>query len=101
NQGSADLDCGARCGNVGNTGELIVKITPNITHPDEFFAELVRLHDGLSERQSLKLNAKIILLLANQIGDPVVLNAVLSAAAETLLKSESGDTSGAAVRGGG
>jgi hypothetical protein len=56
-----------------------VKIDVNIGNPDEFYAELVRLHDGLDHHESLKLNAKIILLLANHIGDPRVLAEVLAA----------------------
>jgi Protein of unknown function (DUF2783) len=71
---------------VGGDGQFnrvtrCVKIDPNIGNADEFYAELVRLHDGLDDRESLKLNAKIILLLANQVGDPRVLSEVLTAAA--------------------
>ena len=54
-------------------------IEPNIQHPDEFYAALVALHEGLSVEESLKLNAKLILLLANQINDAAVLSAILAA----------------------
>ncbi|MSR15210.1 MAG: DUF2783 domain-containing protein [Gammaproteobacteria bacterium] len=57
-----------------------MKIEPNIANADEFYAALVGLHDGLDAVASLKLNAKLILLLANQIDDPAVLAAVLAAA---------------------
>lgn len=57
-----------------------MNVAPNIDNADEFYAELVRLHDGLDTGASLKLNAKIILLLANQIGDSKILSAVLAVA---------------------
>ena len=53
---------------------------PNIADPDGFYAELIEAHAGLSEDESATLNARLILLLANQIGDRSVLRAALSAA---------------------
>lgn len=53
---------------------------PNITDPDAFYAELVALHDGLSEEESMALNARLVLILANQIGDLSVLRQALAAA---------------------
>lgn len=47
--------------------------TPNIPVPDEFYAELLRAHEGMSEEESAALNARLILVLANQIGDREVL----------------------------
>jgi hypothetical protein len=58
----------------------MVVVTPNIQNPDEFYAALVALHAGLSAEESLKLNAKLILLLANQIGDYAVLMEILALA---------------------
>jgi len=46
-----------------------LKIDPNLAAPDDFYAALVELHRGLSERQSELVNAKLILLLANHVGD--------------------------------
>ena len=40
---------------------------------DELYAELVALYDGLDEAQSALANAKLILILANHIGDPEIL----------------------------
>lgn len=54
---------------------------PNIEDPDDFYARLIALHDGLSEAESRAVNAKLILLMANQIGDGDVLNEILAAAA--------------------
>jgi hypothetical protein len=42
---------------------------PNISGPDDFYAELIAAHDGLSKAESDAFNARLILLLANHIGD--------------------------------
>lgn len=52
----------------------------NIAHPDDFYARLIHAHDGYSEEQSLSYNARLILLLANHIGDEAVLDEALKAA---------------------
>lgn len=57
--------------------------TPNIPDPDGFYAQLVSLHDGLTAERSAALNARLILLLANQIGDREVLSEALAAAAKS------------------
>ncbi|SDI38321.1 DUF2783 domain-containing protein [Salipiger marinus] len=36
---------------------------------DEFYEALMAAHDGLSEAESHALNARLVLLLANRIGD--------------------------------
>ncbi len=40
---------------------------------DGFYQQLIELHHGLSERESHALNARLLLLLANHIGDEQVL----------------------------
>jgi len=52
----------------------------NIADPDALYERLVRVHEGLSDEQSALLNAKLVLLLANHIGDPAVIDAALAAA---------------------
>ena len=54
---------------------------PNITDPDAFYAELLALHDGLSKPESDALNARLILILANHIGNRAVLSDAMLAAA--------------------
>ena len=54
----------------------------NLAAPDDFYEELIDLHRGLSDEQSALVNAKLILLLANHIGDRAVLRAAMSAARE-------------------
>ncbi len=46
---------------------------PNLSRPDDSYARLIALHDGLSEDESHALNARLILILMNQIGDDAVL----------------------------
>ena len=48
---------------------------------DGFYNGLVQAHEGLSEQQSFEFNARLIFLLANQIGDAAVLAECLEAAA--------------------
>ncbi|MGB7478916.1 MAG: DUF2783 domain-containing protein [Burkholderiaceae bacterium] len=50
---------------------------PNLAQPDDFYQALLDAHQDLSEAQSQMLNAKLILLLANHIGAPEVLDEAL------------------------
>jgi hypothetical protein len=51
-----------------------------IARPDDFYEALIELHRDLSEEQSRAVNAKLILLLANHIGDMDVLAEAMAAA---------------------
>ena len=55
---------------------------PNISDADGFYAELLAVHDGLTKAQSDALNARLILILANHVGDRNVLSDALDAAAK-------------------
>jgi len=55
---------------------------PNIEDPDGFYDELLAVHAGLSKVDSDALNARLILILSNHIGDRAVLRAALEAAAQ-------------------
>ncbi len=57
-----------------------LKESLNVATPDELYALLIEAHQGLSEAESLKLDAKLILLLANHIGDLEVLRAAIAKA---------------------
>ena len=59
-------------------GELI--LTPNFARPDDLYAALIAAHEGLDEAESAALNARLILLLANHIGDEAVIRAALKEA---------------------
>ena len=53
---------------------------PNFDRPDDFYQALIDAHAGLSEPQSAALNARLILLLANQVGDYDTLREAIAAA---------------------
>ena len=57
---------------------------PNLEAPDDFYEALLDAHQGLSDEQSHDLNARLVLLLANQIGRMDVLKEALAAAREGL-----------------
>ena len=58
--------------------------TPNFQDADGFYERLLDAHQGLSREQSELLNARLILLLANQVGSAQVLADCVAAARETL-----------------
>jgi hypothetical protein len=53
---------------------------PNIANPDAFYQRLVELHQDRGEEQSRLINASLILLLANHIGDTAVLDEAMQLA---------------------
>ena len=55
---------------------------PNLTEHDAFYADLMAAHEGLDHAQSEGLNARLILILANHIGDREVLSEALKAASD-------------------
>jgi hypothetical protein len=50
---------------------------------DGFYAELMAAHRDLSFEESARLNARLVLLMANAIGDGEVLRALLEKAGQT------------------
>ena len=57
-------------------------IEPNIGAPDDFYEALIDTHRDLTPEQSRLVNAKLILLLANHIGDLDVLRQAMAHARE-------------------
>ncbi|WPB85597.1 DUF2783 domain-containing protein [Sediminicoccus rosea] len=57
-----------------------LRTAPRLTEPDEFYAALMEAHRALDDAASRKLDAKLILLLANHIGDMTVLRQALAIA---------------------
>ena len=51
---------------------------PNMANPDDFYEALIDMHRDLDEAQSQAVNARLILLLANHIGDMQVLREAMS-----------------------
>ena len=58
-----------------------MKTALNLQDADSFYEQLLDAHQGLSLQQSELLNARLILLLANQVGDAKVLKECVEAAA--------------------
>lgn len=56
-------------------------LTPQIPDPDGFFAELVEAQRALSDHDAQKMLAKLVLVLANHVGDRDVLSAAIALAA--------------------
>jgi hypothetical protein len=57
-----------------------MKTSANLQDPDSFYEQLLDAHVGMSREQSELFNARLILLLANQVGDTQVLQECLRAA---------------------
>ena len=57
-----------------------MKTALNFQDADTFYEQLLDAHQGLSAEQSQLLNARLILLLANQVGDAKVLKECVEAA---------------------
>ena len=55
--------------------------TPNLSAPDDFYEALLEAHRDLSTDESHAFNARLILVLANQIGDLDTLREALRVAA--------------------
>ncbi len=55
-----------------------LRTEPQIKDPDDFYARLIDLHEGLNSVESNSLNCKLILLMANHIGDRETLDEVLN-----------------------
>jgi len=62
-----------------NTAQL--NLEPNIDNPDDFYQHLIDMQRDLSEDEVQLMNAKLILVLANHIGDKAVLSQAMEVAA--------------------
>lgn len=50
-----------------------VDLEPALEDPDGFYEQLLKAHEGLSTEQSFELNARLLMILANQIGSREVI----------------------------
>ena len=66
-----------------------LKTTQSFDRPDDVYQKLTEIHRELSAQDSLKLNAKLILLLANHIGDEDVINEAIVIAVRNQTKAQS------------
>ena len=65
---------------IGENPMSTLILTPNIPNGDDFYEKLLNAHEGLSKEQSDALNARLILVLSNHIGDIDILEQALDAA---------------------
>jgi len=63
--------------------EGIAKTSPNLQDADTFYECLLDAHSGLSGEASELLNARLILIMANQIGDAALLQACIAMASQS------------------
>lgn len=61
------------------TGRL--RTEPRLDDPDGFYALLMEAHRGLDEAASRKLDARLVLILANHVGDGEILREAVALAA--------------------
>ena len=59
---------------------MTLNLEPNIPDPDDFYDELLAAHQGLDKADSDAFNARLVLILANHIGDRQILKQALIAA---------------------
>jgi hypothetical protein len=60
----------------------------NLAAPDDFYEALIETHRGLDDAQSALVNAKLVLILANHVGDMGVLRAAMAAAREDVVPAQ-------------
>ena len=70
-----------------------LNIEPNLPAPDEFYEALIDAHRGLTMPQSQALNARLILILANQVGDVDLLREALRHARQGIEDAPAGASS--------
>lgn len=70
---------------------MALNLNPNFSEPgkryfqtfspgDDFYEALIQTHQDLSDEQSTQVNAKLVLLLSNHIGDLSVLREAMALA---------------------
>jgi hypothetical protein len=63
---------------------------PRLDDPDGLFEALVEAHRGLDPEASRRLDARIVLLLANHIGDVSIVREAIAAAQAVVATETSG-----------
>lgn len=59
----------------------MLNLSPNIVDPDGFYQELIDSQRDMNDGEAEMMNCKLILILANHIGDREILRQALAAAA--------------------
>ena len=61
-----------------------LKTTPNLNRTDDAYQALIDAQEGLSPADAERFRARLILLLANQVGDDEAVQEAIASAAEGL-----------------
>lgn len=69
---------------MADTTTGVLRRTLNLARPDDVYNAIVDAHRDLSDEQCRAFDARLILLLANHVGDEAVLHEALTAARETM-----------------
>jgi Protein of unknown function (DUF2783) len=64
---------------------MALSTSSNFAAPDDAFRAIVEAHRGLSEAQSADLDAALVLILANHIGDLAVLRDAIALARRRMI----------------
>nr|WP_041757225.1 DUF2783 domain-containing protein [Bradyrhizobium sp. ORS 278] len=64
---------------------MALSTASNFTKPDDAFRAIVEAHRGLSEKDSADLDAALVLILANHIGDITVLREAITLAKRRMI----------------
>ncbi|ETX14025.1 hypothetical protein OCH239_05140 [Roseivivax halodurans JCM 10272] len=59
---------------------MSLTLDPNLADADGVYADLIEAHEGLTEEESHAFNARLILILANHVGDRETFRQALEAA---------------------
>ena len=70
-------------------GSLVIE--SRLPDPDRAYRMLIEAHRGLSDEESAALNTRLVLILANHIGDPAVLEEAIALARRAEAAGRHGD----------
>lgn len=62
-----------------------LNLESNLADPDAVYQAIIEMHKDLSDNESVAANAKLVLMLANHIGDPEVIAEALKIARRNTL----------------
>jgi hypothetical protein len=68
--------------------QMALSTASNFAKPDDAFRAVVEAHRGLSDEQSAELNAALVLILANHIGDLDVLHEAIVLAKRRVVEAD-------------
>jgi hypothetical protein len=67
---------------------MVLSTDSNFSKPDDAFRAIVEAHRGLSDAQSAELDAALVLILANHIGDLAVLGEAIALAKRRMVAAD-------------